>query len=175
MMTPYHSRAAKKNLREGIKKMENVMTRAAQVRRSFRLGRPPKPGESLPLHPLVVWKRAMESLASFRALMSLEKLQPSHVTAAIVYLQEGDPSTPRFLLLEEPNKTEEEVKAAIFETLGRPDVLAIGMLFRQFDAEKKEQSTFPYQFTGLSENGLAMLRKAAELQAKGTALLKEVN
>ena len=43
-MTP-RTQAAKRNLREGIKKMEKVMSPAAQVRRDFRLGRPAKPGD----------------------------------------------------------------------------------------------------------------------------------
>jgi hypothetical protein len=175
MMTPYHTRAAKQNLREGIKKMEKVMTVAAQVRRDFRLGRNPKPGESLPLHPRVVWNRAMEALLSFRTLMTVEKLKPADVTAAIVYITEEDPNTPRFLLLEQPGKSEEEIKTSVFERLGRPDALAIGMLFRQWDAEKNQQTTFPYQFTGLSVGAIAILRKAAEVQGKMSALTKDVN
>ena len=35
-MMQYRTRAAKRNLREGIKKMEKVMSPAAQVRRDFR-------------------------------------------------------------------------------------------------------------------------------------------
>jgi hypothetical protein len=155
--------------------MQAEMSQAAKVRRDFRLGRPPKPGESLPLHPRVVWNRATESLASFRTLMALEKLSPRDVTAAIVYLEEADPSVPHFLLLEEAGKSEDQIKASIFETLSRPDVLALGMLFRQFDADKKQQITFPYQFTGLSEGGVAMLRRAAELQEKMSGLAKDVS
>jgi hypothetical protein len=107
--------------------------------------------------------------------MALERLPQSDVTAAIVYLEEADPSWPHFLLLEEDGKSEEEIKALIFERLSRPDVLALGMLFRQWDAEKQQQITFPYQFTGLSEGGVAMLRRAAELQEKGSRLTKDVN
>ena len=47
MMMQYRTRAAKRNLREGIKKMEKVMSPAAQVR-DLRLGRPPKAGDALP-------------------------------------------------------------------------------------------------------------------------------
>jgi len=176
MMTPAHrSRTAKKNLREGIRKMQAEMSAAAKVRRDFRLGRPLKPGEALPLHPLVVWKRATEALASFRTLMALEKLQPSDVSAVIVYLEEAHPDVPRFLLLEEAGKSEEEIKSSVFEVLSRSDVLALGMLFRQFDAEKKQQSTFPFQFTGLTEGGIALLRRAAEMQGKMSSLTKDVN
>jgi hypothetical protein len=107
--------------------------------------------------------------------MSVENLPPADVTAAIVYLEEADPNIPHFLLREEAGRSEDEIKAAVFEKLSRPDVLALGMLFRQWDAEKSQQSTFPHQFTGLSEGGVAMLRKAAEIQARGAALTKNVN
>jgi hypothetical protein len=39
-MVPYNSRAAKKNLRAGIEKMEGKLTVADKVYRSFRAGRP---------------------------------------------------------------------------------------------------------------------------------------
>jgi hypothetical protein len=175
MMVEYRSREARRNLREGIKKMEKTMSPAAQVRRDFRLGRPPKPGESLPLHPLVVWKRAMESLLRFRTLMSLAKLRPEHVTAAIVYIESADADQPRVLLLEQEGKTEEECKKAVFEQLGHDDVIALGMIFRQFDERDKKQATFPYQFTGLNARGIAVLRKAAELQVRAGELMKNGN
>jgi hypothetical protein len=175
MMVEHRSRAAKRNLREGIKKMEGNMSPAAQVRREFRLGRPPKPGESLPLHPKVVWERAYTALSRFRLLMTIEKLEPTHVTAAIVFIELADPGQPRVLLLEEEGKSEEECKQALFDQLGRHDVIALGMIFRQFDAKEKKQATFPYQFTGLSQRGISVLRKAAEIQERYTALIKNMN
>jgi len=175
MMTQYRTRVAKKNLRNGIKKMEKKMSPAAQVRRDFRLGRPPKPGEALPLHRKVVWDRAWEALLRFRVLMALEKLQEKHVTAAIVYIEMADPDKPHILLLEEEGKTPEECQKAAFEQLGRDEVIALGMIFRQFDERDKKQVTFHYQFTGLNPRGLAVLRRAAELQEKIGVLTKDVN
>jgi hypothetical protein len=175
MMVRFYSRTARRNLKAGAAKMEENMSTAARVRRDFRLGRHPKQGESLPLHPRVVWERAYVALSRFRTLMSIEKLDPKHVTAAIVFIEEADPDQPRVLLLEEEGKSEEECKQAVFEQLGRHDVQALGMLFRQFDAEKKQQSTFPHLFVGLNARGMAVLKKAALMQEKGAALLKSVN
>jgi len=167
-MMRFYTRQAKKNLREGAKKMEDVMTPAARVRREFRLGRPPKPGESLPLHPRVVWDRAYTALERFRLLMSIEKLSPEHVDAAIVYIEETNPEQPISLLMREG-------EARVKEVLSRPDVIALGMLFTQFDEKKKQQAIFPYLFVGLNERGVAVLRKAAELQNKGIGITKIAN
>jgi len=167
-MVRFYSRAARRNLKAGSKKMEENMSTAARVRRQFRLGRNPKPGESLPLHPRVVWERAYTALERFRTMMSLEKLSPKHVDAAIVFIEESNPDQPHFVLLSEG---EDRVR----EELSSPDVIALGMLFRQFDAEKKQQSTFPYLFVGLNERGMAVLKKAAEIQCKYAALTKDVN
>ena len=175
MMVGYRSRAAKKNLREGIEKMEGTMSPAARARRDFRLGRPPKPGETLPLHRTVVWKRAGEALLRFRALMALEKLQEKHVIGAIVYIESADENKPHILLLEDAGKTSEDCRQAAFEQLGRDDVIAIGMIFSQFDEREKKQVTFPYQFTGLSPQGIAVLRRAVENYNGLTARTKVVN
>lgn len=144
------------------------MTTAARVRREFRLGRNPKPGESLPLHPRVVWERAYVAQERFRTLMSLEKLNPKHVEAAIVFIEESNPDQPRFVLLSEG---EDRVK----EELSRPDVIALGMLFQQFDTEKKQRAIFPYLFVGLNERGMAVLKKAAAIQYNYGTLTKDVN
>jgi hypothetical protein len=174
-MTPERTETAKMNLREGIKKMAKVMSPAAQVRRDFRLGRPPKPGETLPLHRMVVWHRASEALSNFRARMAAAKLNPKDVEALIVYIENTEPDTPRVLLLEEEGKTPGQCQMAAFKELGRDDVIAIGMLFRQFDTLSKQQFTFPYQFVGLNERGVAVLKKAAMMQVGASKLLKDVN
>jgi hypothetical protein len=168
-MTPsaYRTRAAKKNLREGIKKMEKVMTPAAQVRRDFRLGRPPKASEALPLHRMVVWQRATDALSNLRARMTAAKLNPDDVTAAIVFIERDNPDQPNVLLMDD--------QQAAFEQLGRDDVIALGMIFRQFDEQTKQQSTFPYQFMGLNERGMDVLKKAATQQVVAAELTKEVN
>lgn len=177
MMIEARSRAAKKNLQAGIKKMQKRMTRAAQVRRDFRLGRNPKTVEDmLPIHPTVVWKRATEALSSFRARMTVPKLDPNDVTAVIVFIELADPDQPHFLLLEEEIGTPcERCKQEVFKQLSRGDVIALGMIFRQFDEDSKEQSTFPYVFTGLNGRGIAVLEKAVELQKKSAVLTKDVN
>jgi len=166
--------AAKMNLRKGIKKMGKVMSPAATVRRDFRLGRPPKPGESLPLHRLTVWQRATEALANLRARMSAAKLNPEHVKAAIVYYQPPD-TNPHLLLLESEQRTDEQCKMDAFETLGRDDVFAIGMVFDQYDELSGQQITFPFQFTGLTEDMIVSLRLAAELPHGLAGLARIVN
>jgi hypothetical protein len=166
MMRRY-TREAKRNLLEGAKKMEQEMTPAARVRREFRLGRPPKAATSLePLHPLVVWNRATEALTSFRGRMKAAKLNPNHVDAVIVFIEAANPDTPRFLELEQKQ---------VLKQLGRADVIALGMLFKQFDAIKKQQAIFPHLFMGLNERGMAVLKKAAEIQNTGTRLTKTQN
>lgn len=174
-MAPYITQAAKKNLREGIKKMEKVMSPAAQVRRDFRLGRPPKPGEAVPLHRLVVWQRATDALSNLRARMSAANLNPNHVSAVIVFIELTDPETPRLLLLEKEGKTPEQCREAAFETLGRDDVIALGMVFKQFDEQSRQQTTFPYQFMGLTERGVYVLRTAATSLVAVGELTKVVN
>ncbi|GGG71864.1 hypothetical protein [Edaphobacter dinghuensis] len=170
-MTPYTTQAGKKNLQAGIKKMEKSMSPAAQVRRNFRLGRPPKAGESLPLHRTVVWQRAADAVNKFRSEMIAAKLNPHHVDAAIVYIEAANPELPHFILLDDESRSLDEIRAAAFDILGRDDVLALGMLFKQHDEQTKQDVTFPYLFTGLSVNGIAVLRKAATNQYEGARLL----
>jgi hypothetical protein len=174
-MVEFRTRTARRNLREGIKKMEKTMSAAAQVRRDFRLGRPPKPGETLPLHRMVVWQRAAEALANFRTRMAAAELNPNDAGAVIVYVETSNPDLPHFLELECPGKTPEESKLAAFEVLGRDDVIALGMLFGQFDEQAKKQAIFPYQFVGLNERGLSVLRSAGLLQHAAIALTKTKN
>ena len=147
-MTRQFTDDAKNNLQKGIKKMENAMSAAAQVRRSFRLGRPPKPGEALPLHPAVVWDRANAALANLRARMVAAGLDPSDAVGTIIYVDGQFPTTPRRFPLELPGVSTEQAQAALFGYLGNGHLTAIGMVFRQFDQDTKQQSTFPYQFTG---------------------------
>jgi len=166
---------AQQNLRAGIKKMEKVMSPAAQVRRDFRLGRPPKAGQLVPLHRSVVWQKATKALADFRGRMAAASLNPKHVDAAIVFIELAAPDSPRVLLLETEGQTPEESRAAAFEVLGRDDVIALGMIFRQFDEQSQQQSTFPYQFMGLNERGVGVLKAAATLQVAVGELRKDTN
>jgi hypothetical protein len=174
-MTPARTAAAQRNLRRGIKKMEKVMTKAAQVRRDFRLGRPPKPSESLPLHRAIVWKRATDALANFRERMRAAGLDPNHAKAAIVYVMEKDPTKPHFLLLESDSRPVEECQVAAYRKLGGNDVLAIGMIFDQYDAESGQTTTFPHQFTGLSAEAMEVLKEAARAEQQLIAQSKVAN
>jgi hypothetical protein len=164
---------ATKNLREGIRKMESNMSVAAQVRREFRLGRPPKAVEEVePMHRTVVWKKATDALSNFRERMVAATLNPAHVDARIVYVTLAKPDTPLQLQIDGPPKDAEVWKQEALETLGADDVLALGMIFLQYDAAAEHQSIFPYQFTGLSERGQAVLRRAAMDQNEGIAITK---
>ena len=162
MMVRFYSRAARRNLKRGAEKMETEMSAAARVRRQFRQRRPFKVGESPLLHPRVVWDRAFTALSKFRMLMSLEKLDPKAVAAVIVFIEEANPDQPRWLSVEVEGESGDEAKRKVLEQLGRPDVIALGMIFRQFDAIEKKQTTFPYQFVGLNQRGIDVLKKAAE-------------
>lgn len=164
-MTPYRTRIAKQNLREGIKKMEKTMSPAARVRREFQLGRPPRPlpdGERL--RPTVLWQKAVDALDGLRARMSKAELNPLHAEAAIVYIEQEDPTQPRFLELEVPGKTPEEVRAIALELLAREDIIELGMLFSQWDERMKQRTTFPYLFYGLNSKGMFILKLAAKLR-----------
>jgi hypothetical protein len=174
-MTPYRTQTAKKNLREGIRKMKEAMkdNPAAQVRRDFQLGRPPRPlaeGQNPePLHPTVAWQRATEALADFRARMAAVGLNPQYADAAIVFIQSADQDQPHLLGLSE------DARGTAYETLARGDVIALGMLFAQIDERSKQKAIFPKLFFGLSERGMAVLRRAAEIERALGELLKNVN
>lgn len=174
-----YTRAAKRNLREGIKKMEQRMSTAAQVRRAFQLGRPPRPladGE-VPerLHPVAVWNRANEALSDLRTRMTTAKLNPRHVAAAIVFVERVSPEQPCFLFLEERGKTPEEVQNVAFGTLNSTDVIELGMIFVQLDEQTQHKAIFPYLFFGLNQRGMAVLRRAAAEEFTAGELLKNVN
>ncbi len=164
-MPPYNTPDAHRNLQAGIKKMEAAMTPAAKVRREFRLSSRPKPAPNPdPLDRRVVWRKAIEALADFRARMAAAGLDPNDVEGVIVCIEGAAPDRPRTLLVEGAGMKAEEWKALAFEQLGRDDVLALGMIFRQYDRGAKGSgvnAVFPFQFTGLSEQGVAVLRTAA--------------
>lgn len=178
-MTQYRTRTAKQNLREGIKKMEQGMSAAARVRRAFQLGRPLRPlaEGKVPqqLHPNVVWDRATEALSAFRARMTAAKLNPQHAEAAIIYVERDDMDKPRFLFLEDAGIMPEVTRKAAYTLLVREDVIALGVIFGQFDEQAKQKAVFPYLFFGLNQRGMAVLRKAAEIQQEAALLLRNVN
>ena len=120
----------------------------------------------LPLHRSVVWQKANEALSNLRGRMAAAGLDPSHVTGSIVYIEEAAPDEPRLIDMEYGFETTDQRRAAVFEQLGRDDVIAIGMIFTQIDWHGgtdggRADAYFPYQFTGLSERGMAALKAAA--------------
>jgi hypothetical protein len=151
-MVPYRSQKALRNLKLGAKKMETAMTPAARVRREFRLGRPPK--GMLPLHPTVAWQKAESLLTDFRQKMKAAALLPEHVDAQIIGVRDPNPDEPVFLAGD---------RDAALKTLSTPDIIAIGCIFRQYDARSKQDVFFFVQFTGLSERGLNVLKKACTM------------
>ena len=134
------------------------MSRAARVRRQFRLGRPPK--DTLPLHPRIAWDKAESLLSDLRQRMKDAGLSPADIDAQIIGVRDPNPNEPVFV----PLKDKDEV----VKILSEPDIIAIGMIFRQHDAEandgKGQDITFPVQFTGLSKAGLDVLKGAANRQ-----------
>ncbi len=167
-MTPYKTRAAKKNLREGIKKMEKTMSPAAQVRREFQLGRRPSPryGENEqpePLHPMVAWGRAHEALAGLRGRMTVSGLDPEDVRAHIVIIHRDSPDTPNLLALEKPDVAPDERRMVVMKLLAGDGVITLGMILQQRDRQTMQNAYFPYYFFGLTQRDDAVLRKAAEM------------
>lgn len=180
-MVREYGRTAKRNLREGAKKMESAMTAAARVRREFQLGRPPKAlGENEhpePLHPAVLWKRATEALEDFRKRMTSAKLNPQHARAAVIYIESTAPELPRFLPLEEEGESSEERRKNVVEFLmsRSDDVIVLGMIFEQWDEEAHKKAIFPKLFFGLNAKGMAVLRHAAEVVFEAGEFGKNVN
>lgn len=181
MMVEARSQAAIRNLKKGIKKMQQKMTLAAQVRRDFQLGRPPRAlaehEEPEPLHPAVLWRRATETLSDFRGRMVNAGLKPEHVAAAVVYVERPNADVPHFLPLEEPGKTGEEMRKQISDFLisHGEDMIVLGMIIVQFDEQSKQRAIFPRLFFGLNKRGMDVLKKAAELEYAAGELLKNVN
>jgi hypothetical protein len=102
-----------------------------------------------------VWQKASDLLADFRTRMTAAALNPDDVEGLIVYIRASAPDDPLMTLLSEGHEV-------AIHRLSAPDVLVLGMIFRQLDGGQAVD--FPMQFTGLSERGLAVLKKAAELQ-----------
>src|SRR5262249_41530401 len=148
-MVPRSSNRPSKNVPQI---QEQEMSKAAEVRRDFRLGRYPK-AQTWPLHPKVVWDKASSMLSDFRQRMKDAGLKADDTDAAIVYISNADPDKPLF-------STMGEGEQVALKRLSAPNVIAMGMVFRQFDAVAGKQIDFPMQFAGLSERGVAVLRRA---------------
>jgi hypothetical protein len=102
-------------------------------------------------------------------------LLAKHAEGLIVYVRREDPSMPQVFLLELPGMSQEERQRAALETFASIDVIALGMLFKQYDAEAGREAIFPYLFFGLNQRGMDILKQAAALQAAGTAILQTPN
>jgi hypothetical protein len=156
-MVRFYSRAAKRNLKAGSKKMEDNMSAAARVRREFRLGRPPKTVPEgmppMPLHPQVAADKAVRLLADLRERMHAAGLKREEVDGVIVGIRAANPDEPVFIPID---------RAKAIETLSAPDIIALGCVFRQHDGDK--DFDFPVQFAGLNARGVGVLRRAVEIK-----------
>jgi hypothetical protein len=112
--------------------------------------------------------------------MAAEGLKPKHVEAHIVYVKASNEDNPLSLQVDGgPSKSDEQWKHEALEALKDDDVLALGMVFIQYDAAAKggagQLVYFPHQFMGLSERGIAVLRKAAAaLEADNSRALERM-
>ena len=148
-----------------IGKMRENTTTGAEVRRDFRRVRPLKADVPFPLHADVVWRIANQAIAEFRGRLEKAGLINQDVHAWIVYVRStADGTRPHFLPLEDEGEPQ-ELKAAVNEALSKEGNLAIGMVFDHFDPTGGTDgmaalAVFPYQFRGLSEEGVLQLRFA---------------
>lgn len=150
-MVRFYSRAAKKKLREGIGKMEKMMSPAARVRREFRLGRPPKSTEHL--RPLIAVDKAEMSLADLRNRMrkaETEWFKDEHVRAMLVTVDSTDACL-----------TPVENRDKMLADLTRPGAYALGCVFAQFDADAGKNTFFYVPFIGLTDDERATIQDAA--------------
>jgi hypothetical protein len=104
----------------------------------------------------VAWQKAESLLADFRKLMEDAGLLASDVDGQLIAVREADPDTPVFIEITD--------RAEALRILSAPDIIPIGCIFRQHDAVAKQNVDFFVQFTGLSEQGMNVLTKAAEMQ-----------
>jgi hypothetical protein len=130
------------------------MSPAARVRRQFRLGRPPK--GTLPLHPSVAVDKAESLIADFRGRMETAGLKPEHVAGLIIGVRSANPDEPVFIPID---------RDKAIATLSAPGILAIGCIFWQRDEAENKEADFFVQFTGLSEQGLSVLKRACTMRA----------
>jgi hypothetical protein len=145
MMVRFYSRAARRNLKAGATKMEENMSAAARVRREFRRGAPPK---GTTPRPLVAVDKAEQLLANLRERMHAAGLKREEVDGQIIGVRSAN-DEPVFIPIER------EKAIAI---LSAPDIIPLGCIFRQQDGGKNVD--FFVQFTGMTERGLDVLKRA---------------
>ncbi len=162
------------NLREGVKKMESSLTPAAQVRRNFLLGRPKKsPDRDEPLHPAVVWQRAIAALADFRGRMTAANLDLADAVAFIIYVGPPDLYDPQHLAVD--GAEGKDYQRVAFESLSRPDTLALGLVFIQTDRQAGQRAYFPYYLMGLSLPAQEILKRGGNQLKAAVEMLNRVS
>jgi exonuclease VII small subunit len=157
MMTPYRSRAAKKNLQQGVEKMEQSLTPLQKSWRSIAAGRPAVMDLD---DALAVWQRSLELLRKFKHAAS--EIQGEVTSAAIVFTTADMPAA-------DPTATVLLSEAAPHEALGwllsaKSTPHGIGMLFAARDANEKRSFAYPFDRTN---EGSQMLGHALKKQRSG--------
>jgi hypothetical protein len=155
-MVPYQSRKALRNLKAGINKMEDKLTVADKVYRSFRAGRPFKKDRLM--QPYEALAEVCGLRDKLRAAMQKEGLDPNDSAAAIVFWRTMDepPMVRRIPVGRETDVLEQmytATKAAV----------TIGALFAMRDHERGEGRRWKYPFL-LSDEAQDLLEQALDSQ-----------
>ncbi len=82
-MVPYHTKAAKKNLQDGITKMNDKLTRAEKIVRRFKAGAPRQSDIFTTALGAVV--QGLGYLTEIRSAMSAAGLNPEDATAGVIF------------------------------------------------------------------------------------------
>jgi hypothetical protein len=128
MMTPWRSRAAKRNLRAGIGKMEEKLTPADKVYRSFRAGRPFKKDRLM--RPPDALAEVCGMRDKLRKLMQDNGLNPNDSRAAVVFqLALDEPPLVKVV----PVGRETDVLDVMY---GKYMAVTVGALFALKDSER---------------------------------------
>ena len=167
-MVRFYSRAAKRNLKAGSRKMEENMSTAARVRRQFRFGRPPKSTEHL--RPLIAVDKAEVSLADLRNRMrqaGTKWFKDEHVRAMLVTVDGTDARI-----------TSVDNREKMLANLTRPGAYALGCVFVQFDADagnSGQNAYFYVPFIGLTDDERVTIQAASARWAAENARLEGMN
>lgn len=134
-MVRQYGRKAKKNLREGAKKMEEVMTPAARVRRRLKAGRPRYLSNDA-ITPLQAFYKISTEADKARSLMRGAGLDPEDLRLALVYISPQDVTegSVRYKWLPAPGAAQ-QYYAELEEMAGKEVLMFLGILWSQIDRE----------------------------------------
>jgi hypothetical protein len=147
--------------REGHKAMEKALTAAARVRRRFKAGRP-RAIQDRVIGPMEAMNTTMTLLEKLRALTEDAGLEPSSVSAALIYRQPETPGEEHFrarmVALEAPN----QLRAFFDKVMALDKPLFLGIIFAQLDREAGEQGkgqyiTFAWPFPAGAKDERALI------------------